>query len=274
MLLINAPSDTTTNPIDTSLSYNGKPCPNTPTVTDHEGNVYNTVQIGTQCWTKENLRTTTSPSTGTYLIPPAGTTYTYTGKQARWYDNDSASYAPQNYGLLYNWNAAVDTFNTDYGETSVQPTLQEAAVFCYFTGHRRGICPQGWHVPSDAEWTTLTNYLNGLEEYRSGGFDGYIAKALASTNGWKSSDSPYTVGNNPSGNNASGFTAVPAGNFVEFSFNGSMGGVAYFWSSTQVNNKNACSRILNSLTTTVDREASNYVTGNERAGNSVRCLRD
>ena len=64
----------------------GQPCPGTPTVTDHEGNVYNTVQIGNQCWTKENLRTTTSPSTGTYLIPSSGTGYTYSGKQARWYN--------------------------------------------------------------------------------------------------------------------------------------------------------------------------------------------
>ena len=132
-----------------------KSCPAAPTVTDHEGNVYATVQIGNQCWMRDNLRTTTSPSTGTYLIPAANTNYTYTGKQARWYNNDSATYAPMNYGLLYNWNAAVDTFNTAYGETSVN-TSSGNAVSVTFNGHRRGICPVGWHLPSDAEWTTAT----------------------------------------------------------------------------------------------------------------------
>ena len=52
-----------------------------------------------QCWMRDNLRTTTSPSTGTYLIPAANANYTYTGKQARWYNNDSATYAPMNYGF-------------------------------------------------------------------------------------------------------------------------------------------------------------------------------
>ncbi len=120
----------------------GLPCSGTPTVTDHEGNVYATVKIGQQCWMRENLRTTTSLSTGTYLVPAVNTGYTYTGKQARWYNNDSATYAPMNYGLLYNWNAAMDTFNTAYGETSVN-TDDNNAVSMSFMGSRRGICPAG-----------------------------------------------------------------------------------------------------------------------------------
>lgn len=124
------------------VGNDGQSCPSAPTVTDHEGNVYNTVLIGTQCWTRENLRTTTSPSTGTYLIPPAGTGATFTGKQACWYNNDSAAYAPMNYGLLYNWNAAVDTFNVEYGETSVIP-FSSYAQSITFMGFRRGICPHG-----------------------------------------------------------------------------------------------------------------------------------
>ena len=180
----------------------GQPCPGTPTVMDHEGNVYATVQIGNQCWMRDNLRTTTSPSTGTYLIPTADASYTYTGKQARWYDNDSATYAPMNYGLLYNWNAAVDTFNTAYGETSVN-TSSNQAVSVSFTGNRRGICPAGWHLPSNAEWTQLFEVDQSI--YACDGTD---------------------------------FSAVPAGLCHGSSFLNA-GSIAYFWSSTQGDSGNA-----------------------------------
>ena len=168
--------------VDTAITHIGFHC-GISTVTDHEGNVYATVQIGDQCWMRDNLRTTTSPSTGTYLIPASSTGYTYTSKQARWYNNDSATYAPMNYGLLYNWNAAVDTFNTTYGETSVNTSFSNA-VSVTFNGHRRGICPVGWHLPSDAEWTQLTNYVSSQSEYTCGGNSSFIAKALASAEGW------------------------------------------------------------------------------------------
>ena len=249
------------------LQSDGLPCPGTPTVTDHEGNVYNTVQIGDQCWMRDNLRTTTSPSTGTYLIPPAGTSYTYSGKQARWYNNDSATYAPMNYGLLYNWNAAVDTFNTAYGETSVN-TDYNNAVSVTFSGHRRGICPAGWHLPSDAEWTQLTDYVCSQSEYTCSGNSNYIAKALASTEGWNSSGDNCVVGNDPSSNNATGFSAVPAGACTGSSFGGA-GSHAYFWSSTQNYGDYAYGRGLFYYYAPVYR--GSYYKAN---GFSVRCLRD
>ena len=247
-----------------------KSCPGTPTVTDHEGNVYATVQIGSQCWMRDNLRTTTSPSTGTYLIPAVGTSYTYTGKQAFWYDNDSATYAPQNYGLLYNWNAAVDTFNTAYGETSVNQDYINAEIVT-FSGNRRGICPVGWHLPSDAEWADLTNYVGGQSEYQCGGDSYYIAKALASTTGWGSSTETCAVGNNPGTNNATGFSAVPAGTCRGSSF-GDAGNVALFWSSSQSEDYSnyAWSRGLYHYYADVGR----YAGSNKNYGFSVRCLRD
>ena len=208
-----------------------KSCPSTPTVTDHEGNVYATVQIGQQCWMRDNLRTTTSPSTGTYLIPPAGNSYTYTGKQAFWYHNDSVTYAPMNYGLLYNWNAAVDTFNTEYEETSVN-TNYSNLISVSFTGNRRGICPMGWHLPSNAEWTALTDYLKSQSEYVCNGNTYNIAKVLASTEGWSSHTGNCSVGNDLAANNATGFSAVPAG-YSEGSSFSKAGFYTYFWSSTQ-----------------------------------------
>ena len=246
----------------------GSPCPGVATVTDHEGNVYNTVQIGSQCWMKENLRTTTSPSTGTYLIPAPGTGYTYTGKQAFWYDNDSALYAPMNYGLLYNWNAAVDTFNTAYEETSVN---QNNAVSVTFTGHRRGICPAGWHLPSDEEWTTLTSYVGLQSEYVCGGNGSYIAKALASTEYWNSCEGveccPGDQIQYP--NNATGFSAIPAGYRGGWSF----GNAAYamFWSSSQGTEVpgDGYDRRLYHNSAFVERGASAKL-----YGFSVRCLRD
>ncbi len=279
--------NTTADEQPTSVENDGQPCPGTPTVTDHEGNVYNTVQIGTQCWTKENMRATTSPTTGTYLITPAGITYTYSGKQARWYNNDSATYAPQNYGLLYNWNAAVDTFNTTYGETSVIPfasdDLATYYVYVNFSGHRRGICPQGWHVPSDAEWTTLTNYLGSHENYYyydDESYDvpvtntSYVAKALASTQGWCYSSNPFAVGNNQGTNNASGFSAVPAGLCNGSSF-GDAGDRANFWSSTLSNNNRSYNRVLDYSKAYVDRYGGTVSYANHNTnGHSVRCLRD
>ena len=242
----------------------------TSTVTDHEGNVYATVQIGNQCWMRDNLRTTTSPSTGTYLIPAAGTGNTYTGKQARWYNNDSATYALMNYGLLYNWNAAVDTFNTAYGETSVNNS-SDNAVSVTFSGHRRGICPAGWHLPSDAEWTQLENYVGSQSEYTCSGNSSYIAKALASTEGWNTYTYNCVVGNDPSSNNATGFSAVPAGFCYDSSFFNA-GDNAFFWSATQDASypDGAYFRGLTYDIAYVDRSNS----GSKDDGYSVRCLRD
>ena len=248
------------------------PCPGVPTVTDHEGNVYNTIKIGNQCWMKENLRTTTSPSTGTYLIPASGTNYTFTGKQAFWYNNDSVTYAPLNYGLLYNWNAAMDTFNTAYEETSVS-TDNNNAVSVTFSGHRRGICPVGWHLPSDEEWTDLTSYVSCVPAFQCGGSSSNIAKALVSETGWNSySYSGECEPGNQSitANNATGFSAVPAGSCGGSSF-GNAGDFANFWSATQLANypDYAYYRYMRDIDATVTR---GYVS--KRYGYSVRCLRD
>ncbi|MCR4872520.1 MAG: hypothetical protein K5885_03130 [Bacteroidales bacterium] len=251
----------------------------TSTVEDHQHNVYHTVKIGTQCWTKENMRCTTSPRTGTYIVNKTSTEYaTYTGKMAKWYDNDSVAAVTADYGLLYNWNAAVDTFNTAYEETDVN-TSSNYAFSVTFTGHRRGICPTGWHVPSDAEWTDLTNYLDscrneaGQYKYRCNQVEKYIAKALSSGTGWRengsSASAPCELRYEPATtNNASGFSALPASRYY---INGCSGiySDAYFWSATQGSSGSAFPRLWGYYDAKVYRTSYFKV-----AGFSVRCLKD
>ena len=207
--------------VPTVSSADGKPCPGTPIVFDHEGNKYNTVQIGTQCWTKENLRTTTSPSTGTYIVAKTGTFLTTAGKMARWYNNDSVTYAPKNYGLLYNYNAAVDTFDVQFDETSTDTTMYKRIMFPK-NSIRQGICPEGWHIPSTGEWLTLSAYIgdsfNTQNGYNCGIHSRGAAKALASTTDWldyTDGDFPCAIGYHKEDNNRSGFTALPTGECSE-----------------------------------------------------------
>ena len=197
------------------------------TISDHEGNVYNTVQIGTQCWTKENMRCTTSPSTGTTILENPAYSYSFSGKKAYYVDGNANN--TLGYGLLYNWCAAVDTFNTQYGEISTNED-ESSALYVVFSGNRRGICPQGWHVPNPSEWITLITYVRSQSDYICGDTTINIAKALASTAGWNSSTTTCAVGNTPSHNNATGFSAMPAGE------NHGSGYSTSFWTADMLEN--------------------------------------
>ncbi|MCQ2279607.1 MAG: T9SS type A sorting domain-containing protein [Bacteroidales bacterium] len=224
----------------------GIPCPGTPTLTDVDGNTYNTVQIGNQCWMKENLRTTmyadeTSISQGS--TASTGTAY--------WYYPNNSSSDTSTYGLLYNWAAVMRNLSSS---TSNPSGIQ-------------GICPNGWHVPSDAEWTQLTDYVSSQSQYRCSGGTSSIAKALASTTGWNSSTNTCAVGNNPSSNNATGFGAFPAGLYNGSYFN--FGDTAFFWSTTEDNSDRAYDRELYSSTTGVYRDDNV-----KHRAYSVRCVRD
>ena len=188
-----------TTAVDTSLD--GQPCADAATVTDRDGNVYNTVQIGAQCWLKENLRST-QYADGTPIA------------EGNWYypNNDSSSVST--YGLLYNWPAAMHGASSSIGNPSgVQ-----------------GVCPTGWHLPSNAEWTQLTNYVGSRGLYICGNNSAFIAKALASTSGWHSSIYSFDVGCNQSTNNVTAFSAFPAGYASESAC--CFGDETFFWSST------------------------------------------
>ena len=226
-----------------STNVMGIPCPGTPTVKDIDGNTYNTVQIGTQCWTKENLKVTkyndgtTIPLDTSGGIGGNGTGQTWTARftGARTiYANDNTNLAT--YGYLYNWYA-VKGIVTE-GSTSY-----------------KNLCPTGWHIPSNAEWTTLTNYLGG--ESVAGG----KMKSSGTTN-WNSPNTGAT--------NESGFSAPPGGfrnsdgsfNFIRLN--------AFFWSANEYDNSNAWYHYLYFNIGNVGRN-SNY---NKSFGASVRCLRD
>lgn len=229
----------------TTTNIDGQPCLSAVTVTDYDGNVYNTVQIGDQCWTRENMRVT-HYSDGTPI--PAGADYSYTTPY--YYDYSSSGILLSERGYLYNWPAA----------------MHSAASSSAVPSGVQGVCPVGWHLPSDAEWTVLTDYVSSVSEYQCGNSNN-IAKALASTTGWNTTTSYCVVGNDQGTNNASGFGAVPAG-YWKYGFLYA-GYDANFWSSTELNSYLACYRYLyyNDAYVTHD----NYF---KYSGFSVRCLRD
>ena len=231
------------NSDDNDTTITAQPCPGVPTVTDVDSNVYNTVQIGEQCWMRENLRTTRYAN-GTTI--PLGTSTSSTTAYRYYPGNDSANVST--YGYLYNWAAVMN----GAASSSANPSGVQ------------GICPDGWHVPSDDEWTEMTNYVSSQSQYVCGNNTAYIAKALASETGWISSTDNCDVGNNPSTNNATGFSARPAGDY-----NGNYGDYANFWSATQYNSSYAYGRDLGCNNAYVYRYISfKYY------GYSVRCVRN
>jgi len=160
------------------------------TMTDRDGNVYTSVTIGTQTWMVENLKTTKyKDGTDIPLVTDDTEWANLNTPGYCWYNNDAATYK-NSYGALYNWYAVS-------------------------TGK---LCPTGWHVPTDAEWTTLTTYLGG--ESVAGG----KLKELGTTH-WTTPNTGAT--------NETGFAALPGGYIYydgTFDFIGNIGG---WWSATE-----------------------------------------
>lgn len=221
--------------------------PNCGTVTDADGNVYNTVIIGSQCWMRENLRVTKYAS-GTSI--PLGSS-TSTSDPYRYYPDDDAGNV-STYGYLYNWLAVMNG--------SVSSASNPSGV--------QGVCPDGWHLPSDTEWIQLTDYVSSQSAYLCNATSTYIAKALASQTGWNNSTDTCEVGNMPSNNNTTGFGTVPAG-LLYYGIDNRFGDIAYLWSATQNSETTAYYRYLNYTSATVVRSSNNMY-----YGCSVRCLRD
>ena len=227
------------------------------TVTDVDGNIYNKVTIGTQVWMKENLKTT-KYNDGT-AIPNITDDSTWakltTGAYSDYNNTPSNSII---YGRLYNWYTADNNAATKVASNG-----------------GKNVCPTGWHIPADAEWTTLTDYLtNNGYGYEGSGSD--IAKSMAATSGWNTDPTAGNVGNDQASNNSSGFTALPsggrndafprAGHFGPF---GSVGNFGLWWSSTEYSSVSAYYRGMSFNGSLVSRDATS-----KRYGYSVRCLKD
>ena len=230
----------------TTLPKDGNPCLGVSIITDVENNKYNTVQVGLQCWMKENLRTT-KYADGTTI--PHGSTYSY--DDPYWYYPNNDSTNKPTYGLLYNWVSVMGkSFSSDLNPSGVQ-----------------GICPNGWHVPSDAEWTQLTDYVSSQNQYVCVNTSTYIAKALAANTGWSNDNGVCVVGNDLTMNNATGFGVLPAGYF--FAAYAYFGTYAEFWSSTESDNTGAYCVYMYHNYAYVKRTI-----GTKFGAYSVRCLKD
>jgi uncharacterized protein (TIGR02145 family) len=184
---------------------------NSQVISDIDGNYYNTVQIGTQVWMSENLKTTRYRG----------------GESASWryYNNDATN--NNLFGKLYDGWTALDI---------------------------KGICPTGWHVPSDSEWTILTNYLGGSNV--AGGKMKSVGTAY-----WNSPNTGAT--------DESGFAALPGGfhnHIVAFNYINSQ---AYFWSSSGLAANTAWFRVLDFNTGIISRYGDN-----NGFGLSIRCIKN
>lgn len=213
------------NSISTSLNQSTSACPSCgfPIIDSRDGKTYNTIQIGSQCWFKENLN--------------IGTRIDGSQEQSNNSVIEKYCYADLElncaiYGGLYQWNELM--------QYSTTPGIQ-------------GICPTGWHLPSDAEWTTLTTYLGG--------------ESIA---GGKMKETGTTHWLFPNvATNASNFTGLPGGHRHDNSVFYQIGQHGRFWSSSQAISTDAWSRGLTHSDENIIRYYQNKIWGY-----SSRCIKD
>ena len=212
-------------------------------VTDIDGNKYDAVQIGDQVWLAWNMRTTRFAD-GTAIAEGSDVSY-----------DEAFRYTPDNSeklsGFVYNWKAAMHGAD---GSAENPSGVQ-------------GVCPNGWHLPSEAEWQQLTDYLSSHSEYVCSGTGENVAKALAYGRDWEKCGVGCAVGNNQNDNNATGFSAVPVGYYPGLFTNYGLN--ANFWTSTETDTISAMGVNLYVSDSLVHRTICNKV-----GGFSVRCVRN
>ncbi|MGF1638205.1 MAG: fibrobacter succinogenes major paralogous domain-containing protein [Cyclobacteriaceae bacterium] len=223
-----------------------------------DGNIYQTVTIGNQVWMAEDLRATHYVDGRPVPLANNGRISSASSAADEGVNGDARIASNV---IFYTWDAAMN------GEES--SNINPSRV--------QGVCPEGWHLPSDAEWTAMERSLanNGYNyDGTLGGERDKIAKSMASTTGWASSTIEGAVGNfdYPEFRNKSGFSAQPNG-FIKV-FDSSLDGIgefSYWWSSTAVDNyeHNAFYRALSHRLSQVYR-ASYF----KDSGHCVRCLKD
>jgi uncharacterized protein (TIGR02145 family) len=210
---------------DSQVTFNFLPC------ADGDNNNYSVVQIGTQIWMAENLRTTKYNDGAVIpLITDINAWAVLTTPGYCWYNNDEATFK-NTYGGLYNW------YVTDISSNG-----------------GKEVCPTGWHLPSDAEWTTLSTFLGG--ESIAGG----KMKETGTTH-WASPNSDAT--------NESGFTSIPGGSrYFDGTFD-LLGQYSQWWSSSEFSIDNSWFRYL-----AVDNGSVTRISDSKQYGLSLRCFRE
>lgn len=217
---------------------------------DYDGNLYNTVLIGNQCWMKENLKTTHF-SNGTALTDGSNAgdiSGDYTTKyHFDYFDNPTNT---EVVGKLYTWAAVV---NGTSGSNSIPSGIQ-------------GVCPVGWHVPSDEEWKILEGEADSQFGYPDAEWDGTGYRGFDAALNLKSTYLWSIVGG---GTDLSGFSAFPGGLRLPNGtfYNSSLTGG--WWSSTVQTGPNIWLRIFNYL-----NDDSYRTSNNKSYGHYVRCLKD
>jgi uncharacterized protein (TIGR02145 family) len=200
-------------------------------VKDIDGNTYKTIKIVDLIWMAENLKTTKYNDGSPIPNISDNTAWANLTTQGFcWYDNDSVTYKAI-YGALYNWYAVSTKTNGN-----------------------KNICPAGWHVSTDAEWTKLTNYLGILNaaggKLKEAGFSHWIAPNTGATN-------------------ETGFTALPGGCHYDNGAFGPNGTSAFWWTSDEYSATTALFKYVNY------QEASfRNMINTKKIGISVRCIRD
>jgi uncharacterized protein (TIGR02145 family) len=184
-------------------------------IKDSDGNIYTSVQIGTQVWMAENLKTTKYNDGTSIPIVTDGTAWAaLTTPGYCWYNNDATTYKAT-YGALYNWYTVNSTSNGG-----------------------KNVCPTSWHVSTDAEWTALTTYLGG--ESVAGGK-------------LKETGTTHWVSPNTGATNETGFTALPGGYRGYDGTYYSVGYGGDWWSSTENSATGAWYRYMGCSSAGVDR---------------------
>ncbi len=216
------------------------------TAKDGEGNLYRTVLLGKQCWMRDNLRVTHTPDGRELKAFPRGS-----GLE-RFPGGNPANMLQ--YGLFYTWTEAM---NGAPATENVPSGVQ-------------GICPDGWHLPSNSEWMGLEDFLGYRDEYRCGTDVNNVAKAMASREGWTAQSplhTPCSIAETPENNDASGFCALPSGSFWK-GLDG-FGSNTGFWTASEGSETTAPVHCFSASNATVEINCTP-----KEAAYPIRCLKD
>lgn len=203
---------------------------------DVDGNIYKTVIIGNQTWMAENLRTTRYRN-GDAITNVTGDAQWAALITGAWCNYNNDPVMDTKYGKYYNFYAIADA---------------------------RKIAPTGWHVATDAEWTTLANYVAA-----NVGNSISLAKALAATTDWTTYATVGAIGCNLALNNSTGFSALPIGYHGAGGSFYSFGIISFFWTATEYS---ATGARLRELDYNYNNIGNSYT--NKKTGYPVRCVKD